>query len=132
MSLQSEYYESLTHHGVKGQKWGVRRYQNSDGTLTNEGKRRYDDKSKKKRKPMSDALHTETKALSISGFATAGVGHLMTVAGTAIEVTNGRSFVTQVMRGAGVGMTVSGLITGFANAGKLHADNKLRAKSGRD
>jgi hypothetical protein len=31
----------LVHHGVKGQKWGVRRYQNSDGSLTDEGKRRY-------------------------------------------------------------------------------------------
>lgn len=32
-------YESyLAHHGVKGQKWGVRRYQNTDGTLTAEGK----------------------------------------------------------------------------------------------
>ena len=28
----------LYHHGVKGQKWGVRRYQNKDGTLTPEGK----------------------------------------------------------------------------------------------
>lgn len=31
----------LYHHGVKGQKWGVRRYQNPDGTLTEDGKRRY-------------------------------------------------------------------------------------------
>lgn len=31
----------LMHHGVKGQKWGVRRYQNPDGTLTAEGRRRY-------------------------------------------------------------------------------------------
>lgn len=31
----------LYHHGVKGQKWGVRRYQEVDGTLTAEGKRRY-------------------------------------------------------------------------------------------
>ena len=30
----------LYHHGVKGQKWGVRRYQNSDGSLTAAGKRR--------------------------------------------------------------------------------------------
>lgn len=30
----------LYHHGVLGQKWGVRRYQNSDGSLTSAGKRR--------------------------------------------------------------------------------------------
>lgn len=31
----------LIHHGVKGQKWGVRRYQNPDGSLTPEGEKRY-------------------------------------------------------------------------------------------
>jgi 1,4-alpha-glucan branching enzyme len=35
------YTNELCHHGVKGQKWGVRRYQNSDGTLTSKGKARY-------------------------------------------------------------------------------------------
>lgn len=30
----------LMHHGIKGQKWGVRRYQNPDGTLTAQGKQR--------------------------------------------------------------------------------------------
>lgn len=32
---------SLYHHGIKGQKWGIRRYQNDDGSLTAEGKKRY-------------------------------------------------------------------------------------------
>ena len=32
----------LYHWGVKGMKWGVRRYQNSDGTLTQAGQRRYE------------------------------------------------------------------------------------------
>ena len=32
----------LEHHGIKGQKWGVRRYQNPDGSLTPEGMARYD------------------------------------------------------------------------------------------
>ena len=31
----------LEHHGIIGMKWGVRRYQNKDGTLTNAGKKRY-------------------------------------------------------------------------------------------
>ena len=32
--------DELYHHGIKGQKWGVRRYQNADGTLTAAGKKR--------------------------------------------------------------------------------------------
>ena len=31
----------LMHHGIKGQKWGIRRFQNLDGSLTAEGKERY-------------------------------------------------------------------------------------------
>ena len=31
----------LYHHGVKGQRWGIRRYQNKDGSLTAYGKKRY-------------------------------------------------------------------------------------------
>lgn len=33
----------LQHWGIKGQKWGVRRYQNSDGSLTPAGRKRYSD-----------------------------------------------------------------------------------------
>ena len=33
--------DELYHHGIKGQKWGVRRFQNSDGSLTSAGKARY-------------------------------------------------------------------------------------------
>lgn len=31
---------ALCHHGIKGMKWGVRRYQNQDGSLTDAGKKR--------------------------------------------------------------------------------------------
>ena len=33
----------LAHHGILGQKWGIRRYQNKDGSLTAAGKKRYRD-----------------------------------------------------------------------------------------
>ena len=39
--MTKEYGDYLAHHGVKGQKWGVRRYQNTDGSLTEEGKKKY-------------------------------------------------------------------------------------------
>lgn len=35
----------LMHYGIEGQKWGVRRFQNADGTLTEEGKLRYSESS---------------------------------------------------------------------------------------
>lgn len=38
---ESMLFNYLAHHGVKGQKWGIRRYQNADGSLTAEGKARY-------------------------------------------------------------------------------------------
>lgn len=39
--LRTAYPNELYHHGIKGQRWGVRRYQNPDGSLTAMGKKRY-------------------------------------------------------------------------------------------
>lgn len=50
-------YDEIKHHGIKGQKWGVRRYQNEDGSLTNAGKKRYDEppQTKKEKKELKKA-----------------------------------------------------------------------------
>ena len=39
--LSDDLVESFYHHGIKGMKWGIRRYQNKDGSLTPAGKKRY-------------------------------------------------------------------------------------------
>lgn len=41
------YENELYHHGIKGQKWGVRRYQNKDGSLTKAGQKRVDKAQRK-------------------------------------------------------------------------------------
>ena len=64
-------YNELYHHGIKGQKWGVRRFQNEDGTLTSAGKKRYSGEasdtgsaSKKRDKKLEKAQKEYDKTLS--------------------------------------------------------------------
>lgn len=41
MSYQVIFTDELYHHGIKGQRWGIRRYQNYDGSYTQRGLKRY-------------------------------------------------------------------------------------------
>ena len=67
--------EYLMHYGIKGMKWGIRRYQKKDGTLTSQGKKQHgeDDSSESKKKVLTDR---KKKAIKVGA----------AVAGTALAV----------------------------------------------
>lgn len=63
----------LQHFGIKGMKWGVRRYQNKDGSLTPAGKKRYDESDEereKKEKSKKRKVKVATAAVATAAVAT--------------------------------------------------------------
>lgn len=54
----------LQHHGILGMKWGVRRYENEDGTLTEAGKKRYNKQIKKDLKKRNKEWNKEASKMS--------------------------------------------------------------------
>lgn len=52
----------LIHYGIRGQRWGIRRFQNEDRTLTEEGKERYSKASREERKAQKKAVRQARKA----------------------------------------------------------------------
>lgn len=55
MIFREKDLQEFSHFGIKGMKWGRRRYQNKDGSLTSEGKKRYDYPHQSERDRMSNA-----------------------------------------------------------------------------
>lgn len=52
----------LIHYGISGQKWGLRRFQNEDRTLTEEGKARYSKEGREERKAQKQKVREEKAA----------------------------------------------------------------------
>ena len=51
----------LCHHGIKGMKWGVRRFQYKDGSLTGAGRKRYSEADNVKRAYKAEAKAAKAK-----------------------------------------------------------------------
>lgn len=80
--LENSYPETeLYHYGVKGQKWGVRRYQNSDGSLTEAGRAHYGRGSSGGRRRIGKYVRDEE--VDVGKYAKRGAARQAAVAGIA-------------------------------------------------
>ena len=117
------YQEMIVHHGIKGMKWGVRRFQNKDGSRTAAGKKRernddsaHDDYNKahsgKSVKSMSDAeLRSRLNRLQMEK-------QYKQLSST--DVNKGKEFVSKSLKVAtGVATATTTAITLYNNYGKI-------------
>jgi hypothetical protein len=96
----SEY--ELYHHGIKGMKWGVRRFQNEDGTLTDEGRKRL----------RKNSSYGKVARKTIGDIAKAGIAGIATPAAYAtVLAANGNAAGTAFLSSVGTAV----------NAGKIAA-----------
>lgn len=99
----------IAHHGIKGQKWGVRRFQNADGSLTKAGKERYNEQNssdssdnhenqkfhlteKQKKYCKTVAIATGAALVTYAGFKLADSGELNRLVEKAKEVSLGSHY----------------------------------------
>ena len=65
--IDFRYYSELYHHGILGMHWGIRRFQNKDGSLTGAGRKRYDVGSK--RDSSKDKILSDQEVINIGNSA---------------------------------------------------------------
>lgn len=100
--------EWLAHHGIKGQRWGIRRFQDLDGTLTQKGRLRYNDDGSKK------SVKQTAKELG-GGFGRASKGMFKDHAEKRATGRSTKSIIGRTILGS-VGLSLGGILAGEGGA----------------
>ncbi len=125
----------LKHHGIKGQRWGIRRFQNEDGSLTPRGKKQQEKAEREEQRkinfPLISAYEKGTKVFG----AIAGAGVLMGLTSTALDLKGltsssvGRTKVSNALMTIGGIALLAGTVAGTATYVTSGVKNlKLREK----
>lgn len=118
----------IKHHGILGQKWGIRRYQNKDGSLTEEGKKRYAKELEKKNGSLkpTDWVEADNKFVA-NGVTAVTLGREgVALAFNASTIATGMSFIaaSNPLLAVGIGALGAGAIAAEVALGRKFAQKE--------
>lgn len=128
--------EMLEHHGIKGQKWGVRRFQNKDGSRTAAGKKREQSRSEDPAHEDYTEAHTGKSVKNMSDAELRNRLNRLQMEKqysqlTSTDTNKGKEFVSKSLKVAtGVATATTTALTIYNNYGKIKTivDGMLKAK----
>lgn len=99
---QNNYSDIIAHHGIKGQRWGVRRYQNDNGSLTPAGKKRQAKQEVKAKKELTKAKEkykavTADKRKAVAKKIGIASGAILGTAGLTAAAVVGKKYIEQAL-----------------------------------